>query len=162
MHRQSGGGLLDLHIHDADFAAFCFGRPTHIYAQGHTKVSGEIDHVLAQYTVPCGAAVSAEGSWAMAKGFGFNMAYTVNFENATVDYDLARGDDALKLFELDKEPQVLKLKAGDGYTGQITHLVKSIQAGTAPSIVTAQDGLTSIDLCEAAKRSIQAGERVPV
>ena len=24
------------------------------------------------------------------------MAYTVNFENATVDYDLARGDDALK------------------------------------------------------------------
>jgi len=159
---KSGGGLLDLHIHDADFAAYCFGRPTHIYAQGHTKVSGEIDHVLAQYTVPCGAAVSAEGSWAMAKGFGFNMAYTVNFENATVDYDLARGDDALKLFEPDQEPQVLKLDAGDGYTGQVTHLVKSIQGGTAPSIVTAQDGLTSIELCEAAKRSIEAGERVPV
>ena len=67
----------------------------------------------------------------MAKGFGFNMAYTVNFENATVDYDLARGDDALKLFEPDQEPQVLKLDAGDGYTGQVTHLVKSIQAGTS-------------------------------
>ena len=159
---KSGGGLLDLHIHDADFAAFCFGRPTHIYAQGHTKVSGEIDHVLAQYTVPCGAAVSAEGSWAMTKGFGFNMAYTVNFENATADYDLARGDDALKLFEADEEPQVLKLDASDGYSGQVTPLVKSIQAGTAPRIVTAQDGLTSIELCEAAKRSIQAGERVPV
>ena len=159
---KSGGGLLDLHIHDADFAAFCFGRPTHIYAQGHTKVSGEIDHVLAQYTVPCGAAVSAEGSWAMTKGFGFNMAYTVNFENATADYDLARGEDALKLFEADEEPQVLKLDASDGYSGQVTHLVKSIQAGTAPRIVTAQDGLTSIELCEAAKRSIQAGERVPV
>ena len=98
----------------------------------------------------------------MAKGFGFNMAYTVNFENATVDYDLARGDDALKLFEPDQEPQVLKLDAGDGYTGQVTHLVKSIQGGTTPSIVTAQDGLTSIELCEAAKRSIEAGERVPV
>ena len=98
----------------------------------------------------------------MAKGFGFNMAYTVNFENATVDYDLARGDDALKLFEPDQEPQVLKLDAGDGYTGQVTHLVKSIQGGTAPSIVTAQDGLTSIELCEAAKRSIEAGESVPV
>ena len=146
MARNPVAACLISHIHDADFAAFCFGRPTHIYAQGHTKVSGEIDHVLAQYTVPRGATVSAEGSWAMAKGFGFNMAYTVNFENATVDYDLARGDDALKIFEPDKEPQVLKLKAGDGYTGQITHFVESIQAGSVPSIVTAQDGLTSIEL----------------
>ena len=157
---KSGGGLLDLHIHDADFAAYCFGRPTHVYAQGHTKVSGEIDHVLAQYTVNGGAAVSAEGSWAMAKGFGFNMAYTVNFENATVDYDLARGDDALKLFASDNEPEVLKLDAGDGYTAQVAHFVESIQNNTAPSIVNAQDGLTSVELCEAAKRSIEAGERV--
>lgn len=158
--KKSGGGLLDLHIHDADFAAYCFGRPSHVYAQGHTKVSGEIDHVLAQYTVDCGATVSAEGSWAMAKGFGFNMAYTVNFENATLDYDLARGDEALKLFEPDKEPQTLKLDAGDGYTGQISHMVESIQSGTTPNVVTAQDGLTSIELCEAAKRSIETGERV--
>ncbi len=157
---KSGGGLLDLHIHDADFAAYCFGRPTNVYAQGHTKVSGEIDHVLAQYTVNDGAAVSAEGSWAMAKGFGFNMAYTVNFENATVDYDLARGDDALKLFVSDNEPEVLKLDAGDGYTAQVAHFVESIQNNTAPSIVNAQDGLTSVELCEAAKRSIEAGERV--
>ena len=159
---KSGGGLLDLHIHDADFAAYCFGRPTHVYAQGHTKVSGEIDHVLAQYTVNCSAAVSAEGSWAMAKGFGFNMAYTVNFENATVDYDLARGDDALKLFVPDNEPEVLKLDAGDGYTAQVAHFVESIQNSTAPSIVNAQDGLTSVELCEAAKRSIEAGERVEI
>ena len=32
----------------------------------------------------------------------------------------------------------------------------------APSIVTAQDGLTSIELCEAAKRSIEAGQHVAV
>ena len=159
---KSGGGLLDLHIHDADFAAYCFGRPTHVYAQGHTKVSGEIDHVLAQYTVNGGAAVSAEGSWAMAKGFGFNMAYTVNFENATVDYDLARGDNALKLFVPDNEPETLKLDAGDGYTAQVAHFVESIQNRTAPGIVNAQDGLTSVELCEAAKRSIEAGERVEI
>ena len=158
--KKSGGALLDLHIHDADFAAYCFGRPTHVYAQGHTKVSGEIDHVLAQFTVECGAAVSAEGSWAMAKGFGFSMAYTVNFDNATVDYDSTRGDEALKLFLPEKEPQVLKLDAGDGYTGQIAHLIESIQSRSTPSIVTAQDGLTSIELCEAAKNSIESGVKV--
>ena len=158
--KKSGGALLDLHIHDADFAAYCFGSPSHIYAQGHTKVSGEIDHVLTQFTVECGAAVSAEGSWAMAKGFGFNMAYTVNLENATVDYDSAREDEALKLYEPDKDPQILKLRSGDGYTGQIAHLAESIQSGIAPTIVTAQDGLTSMELCEAAAQSINSGEKV--
>ena len=94
----------------------------------------------------------------MAKGFGFSMAYAVNFDNATVDYDLARGDEALKLFEPDQEPQILKLDAGDGYTGQVAHLVECIQSGTAPTVVTASDGASSVELCEAAKRSIESGK----
>jgi len=33
----------------------------------------------------------------MAPGFGFNMSYTVNFEKATADYDIARGKESLRL-----------------------------------------------------------------
>ena len=159
---KSGGALLDLHIHDADFVQFCFGKPKSIYAQGHSKVSGEIDHVLAQYEVNCGAAVSAEGSWTMTKGFGFCMEYTVNFERATADFDNTRGDDCLKLYQEDKEPETLKLNGPDGYAGQIKHLVECILKGKPPSIVTAADGVSSVELCEAAKRSIMASEIVPL
>jgi predicted dehydrogenase len=155
---KSGGALLDLHIHDADFVLHCFGWPKAIYAQGHSKVSGEIDHVLAQYEFENGAAVSAEGSWSMTPGFGFNMSYTVNFERATVDYDLARDDEALKVFEEGKEPQTLKLDEPDGYVGQISHLLEAIETGQPPARVTAEDGARSVELCEAAGRSIEAGE----
>ena len=158
--KKSGGALLDLHIHDADFVRFCFGRPKSIYAQGHSKVSGEIDHVLAQYEVDCGAAVSAEGSWAMAEGFGFSMEYTVNFERATADFDNTREKDCLKLFEKDKEPETLKLNAPDGYAGQIAYFANCISQGNAPSTVTAADGVGSVELCEAAGRSIETGEIV--
>lgn len=157
---KSGGALLDLHIHDADFVQFCFGRPTGVLAAGHTKVSGCIDHVLAQYRVACGAVVHAEGSWAMAPGFGFNMAYTVNFEQATVDYDLSRGAEALKLFEPGQAPSVLKLDEPDGYVGQLRHWIECIQTGRAPSVVTAADGLAAIELCEAELRSIETGAAV--
>ena len=156
----SGGALLDLHIHDADFVRFCFGPPRAVFASGHTKVSGAIDHVVALYQVEGGATVSAEGSWAMSDGFGFNMAYTVNFERATADLDIARGADALKLFVTGQPPEVLRPPGGDGYIGELTHFAECIRAGRAPSIVTPGDGAAAVALCEAEAMSIKTGQLV--
>ena len=156
----SGGALLDLHIHDTDFVQFCFGRPTAVYSTGFEKISGAIDHVITQYRVGQDATVSAEGSWAMTDGFGFNMGYTVIFENATADYDSARGSDALKLFEKSKEPRVLKPEGVDGYVGELQHMLDAIRNGHPPSIVTAQDGVSAVEICEAEERSVKTKQIV--
>ncbi len=158
--KKSGGALLDLHIHDADFVQFCFGRPRRVFAAGHSSVSGAIDHVLAQYEVAGGAVVHAEGSWAMARGFGFNMAYTVNFERATADYDLARGKESLKLSGPDPAPRVIACDGADGYVGEWRHFLESIRAGQPPSVVTAADGVSALEICEAEERSIAARQPV--
>src|SRR5437773_142372 len=149
----SGGALLDLHIHDTDFIQFCFGRPFSVFSTGFSKVSGAIDHVVTQYQVDSGAAVSAEGSWAMTEGFGFQMAYTAIFENATADYDIARGADALKLFEKGKEPRALGLSGQDGYLGELKYMLECVRSGTPPSTVTPQDGVSAVEICEAEERS---------
>src|SRR5256886_380570 len=104
-----------------------------------------------------GASVSAEGSWAMTEGFGFNMSFTVNFENATADYDLARGADALKLFEKGQEPRTLKPEGKDGYVGELKYLLECIRSGRPPSVVTARDGVSAVEICEAEERSVKAG-----
>lgn len=158
--KLSGGALLDLHIHDTDFVQFCFGRPRAVFSTGFSKVSGAIDHVVTQYQVGSGASVSAEGSWAMTEGFGFNMAYTAIFENATADYDLARGADALKLFEKGKEPQTLRLEGKDGYVGELQHLLDSIRSGRPPTVVTAEDAVSAVEICEAEERSVKTGQLV--
>ena len=152
---KSGGALLDLHIHDADFVQFCFGTPKSIYAQGHSKVSGEIDHVLAQYEVNCGATVSAEGSWTMAKGFGFSMEYTVNFERATADFDNTRGDDCLKLYQEGKEPETLKLNGPDGYAGQIKHLVSVSSKASLPASLPQPMALAQLNCAKRRKDPLQ-------
>lgn len=159
---KSGGALLDLHIHDTDFVQFCFGRPQGVYSTGFSYYSGAIDHVLTQYRVDCGATVSAEGSWVMSEGYGFNMAYTVAFENATADYDIARGADALKLCVPGKPPEVLHPEGIDGYVGELKHMVESIQNNRPPSIVTAQDGLGSVQIIEAEEMSIQSAQYMPL
>lgn len=156
----SGGALLDLHIHDTDFVQFLFGRPKAVYSQGFTFYSGAIDHVVTQYTVASGASVSAEGSWMMSDGFGFNMAYTVIFERATADYDMARGADALKLFEQGKGARVVPPEPGDGYIGELGYMIDCIGQGRAPARVTAQDGLSAVEICEAEEESIRTGQPV--
>lgn len=153
--KKSGGALLDLHIHDVDFVHHCFGMPTRVSAQGYSKFSGAIDHVVAQYEVESGAIVHAEGSWAMAPGFGFSMSYTVNFEGATADYDGARAGQTLRVFQEGRETQVPELGGPDGYAGELHHIVEAIRTGGAPTVVTPEDGYRSIRICEAEELSIR-------
>src|SRR5208282_2557458 len=84
-----GGALFDLHIHDTDFVQFLCGRPKSVFSTGVTDAAGSIDHVVTQYIFPGGPAVYAEGGWLQTTGF--NMAFTVHCERATLDFDLALG-----------------------------------------------------------------------
>ncbi len=155
---DSGGALFDLHVHDTDFVQFVFGRPTKVYSTGVSRFSGATDHVVTQYTVPNGAAVYSEGSWLLASGFG--MSYTVMFENATIDYDSARGADALLVLEPDKEPRVVPLEGPDGYVLELDHMLTAIRTGQPTTVVTAADGLSAVEICEAEERSVRTGEVV--
>ena len=158
----SGGALLDLHIHDVDFILYCLGQPDAVYAQGYTRHSGAIDHVVALFRLPGGIVAHAEGSWCMTPGFGFHMSFTANFENATVDYDLSRGPEALRLFESGKKAAILQVGGEDGYVKELAHMIDSIRAASPPTIVTAEDGLAAVRLCEAEEESIRTGKLVKV
>jgi predicted dehydrogenase len=152
---ESGGALFDLHIHDTDFVQYCFGRPSAVYSMGYSKFSDAIDHVVTQYQVASGAMVHAEGGWAMAGGFGFNMSYTVNFENATADYDVARGPGALRLCEAGLAARIVHCEGPDGYVRELRHVLEAIESGKPLAVVTAQDALVSVEICEAEEKSVR-------
>ncbi len=154
---QSGGGLLDLHIHDSDFVCHLFGKPTAVSSRGYAMQTGDIDHVVTHYLYDDIPLVSAEGSWAFASPFPFRMRYTVNFESGvTADFDLGRSD-PLILFENGKATTIL-CDASDGWMGEIRYLVECINSGTRPAKVTVQDALVARQIVEAEQRSIETGK----
>jgi predicted dehydrogenase len=157
---SSGGALLDLHIHDTDFVQFCLGRPSAVESAGFTGFSGAIDHVVTRYHVASGALVFAEGSWCMEAGFGFHMAYTLVFERATADFDLARGAGALKVFERGQPPRVVACEGPDGYVGELAHFVDAVERGVQPTVVTVSDGAAAVEICAAEEQSIRERRRV--
>jgi len=154
---DSGGALFDLHVHDTDFVQFCFGRPKRVFSTGYVKFTGAIDHVVTQYEVASDAIVHAEGGWAMTPGFGFNMSYTVNFERATADYDIARGKEALRLSEAGQPAEFIRMPPDppDGYVGELRHFIDAVRLGKPPTVVTGDDGLSAVEICEAEERSVQ-------
>ena len=155
---ESGGALFDLHIHDTDFVQFLFGRPESVFSTGVTRAGDSIDHVVTQYNYAGGPAVYAEGSWLLTGNF--SMSYTALCERATLDFDMARGAEALVVTEQGKKPRVVKPDSSDGYSGEIRHMLEAIQTGKAPKVVTAQDGLSAVEICEAEAKSVRTGRVV--
>ena len=159
---QSGGAILDLHIHDTDFIHYLFGPPRAVFSRGHTLVSGCVDHVHTQYLYDGGLSspaplVIAQGGWSPIPGYPFHMSYEAHFEKAVVKHDTA----ALPSFTLLHEGQVTQVPmTGDGYTGELAYFLQCVRAGIAPSRVTALDAVASIRTVEAEKKSIETGRSV--
>lgn len=157
----SGGALLDLHIHDADFVQHLFGLPAAVESRGFSTVSGAPDHVITSYLYDGGPVVTAEGSWAMPAGFPFTMQFTVNFERAAAQYDLA-ATNPLTLYEPGQPPAAVDLPAGMGYEHEIVYFLDCVARGEKPSIVTLEDAANAVRLVEAEEASIRTGRRVAV
>ena len=156
---RSGGAALDLHIHDTDFVQFCFGMPKAVTSFGYSKITSEPDHLITHYQYDDVPMVIAEGSWAMADGYTFNMGYTVNFENATAVYDSSRPA-PLMLYEKGKAPAEVPVESIMGYDLEIEYMLQCIQRGERPTVVTVEDAMNTIRIIEAEAASVRSGKSV--
>lgn len=170
---RSGGALIDLHIHDADFILWCFGMPAQVVS------AGSLNHLTTLYRFPESAAVGApghvvaEGGWGHAPGFGFRMRYTVAFERATAEFDLGRTPSVMLYREGRGEP--VEVPSESAYQIEIDHFLGLVQerervirggskspGGELPKMLgdgtpTLQDALAAATLLEAERRSLATG-----
>ena len=155
---ECGGALLDLHVHDTDFINYCFGIPRAVFSQGYKGPSGGIDHVATHYIYDKSQntpLVTAEGTWTMQEGYGFNMSYTANFENATACY-LLDNEETLRLFRSSYEPEIIKLDEGMGYEFEIRSFVNDILSNKTININLLKQAAESVEIIEAEMVSIKS------
>jgi predicted dehydrogenase len=120
---RSGGALTDLHVHDADFIFASFGMPTEV------STSGTRFQLVTQYRYPDGpASVVAEAAWYPDPSYPFQMRYRVGFEASIADFDMSRTDSPLMLHR-DGATQAIDLPAGNGYEGEVRHILEAVIAG---------------------------------
>jgi len=155
---ECGGALLDLHVHDTDFINYCFGMPRAVFSQGYKGPSGGIDHVATHYIYDQyqnAPLVTAEGTWTMQEGYGFNMSYTANFEKATACY-LLDDEETLRLFRSGHKPELIKLDEGMGYEFEIRSFVDNILSNKTININLLEQAAESVAIIEAEMVSIKS------
>ena len=160
----SGGAILDLHIHDADFVQFLFGTPAAVFSRGYSKTSGQIDHIVSHYLYEGEAGapvVTAEGTWAMHAPYEFRMQFTVNFDRATAVFDLLNSATPLVLYHEGKK-QPIDLEKSMGYDKEIDYFLDCITRGERPKTVTLEDAANAIKLVEAEAKSVATNKPVRI
>jgi predicted dehydrogenase len=157
---RSGGVALDLHIHDTDYILHLLGRP--LAVQSHAARShpaGGLVHIVTHYRYAGEQVVTAEGSWAMAPSFGFQMAFVMALESASLVYDSTQAP-ALRVYPQHGEVFVPALVPGDGYSLEIEHFARRIRGEVAEGVTTTQESRQSVEVVLAEMESAQTGETV--
>ena len=166
--KLSGGALIDLHIHDADFARYLLGEPLAIQVSG-TKRRGCWDHIFVNYIYK-NAVAQAEGAWDFPAQFPFCMSYRALFEKGTLDYN-CNNSPSLMLYPADGgKPKAIrppKARVGTtasggnisdlgGYYNEIKYFIDCLRKGEKPTITTPEDARDSLAL---AIKELKAAER---
>jgi predicted dehydrogenase len=143
---QSGGGILDLMIHDVDFAIHLFGPPARVSATGHLDAAAGIDiiHSALDYG-DSGPAVTITGGWHHPGAFPFSMEFTVNAAEATFDFDSAAGP-AVKVYPKGSDAEDLPLPAADGFEAELSYFAECCRNATEPALCPPAESAAAVRL----------------
>jgi myo-inositol 2-dehydrogenase/D-chiro-inositol 1-dehydrogenase len=162
-HARSGGLILDLMIHDFDFARWVAGEVTSVHCRsvGAARPELGVDHAFAILTHASGAISQVTGSWAYG-GDVFRTAMEIAGSDGLLEHDSEAGQPLrwyLKSTAVD-EGRTVGLPgspvAEDPYRRELRDFLRAITAG-GTARVEARDGLMALRIALAADESARAG-----
>jgi predicted dehydrogenase len=155
---KSGGVVLDLMIHDVDYARWVAGDVVRVYA---LSASGG-DHVLATLSHAGGAISHIQGSWAYPRG-SFRATFEIAGSDGLIQRHAASPFSASVAAhgEVSDVPEPPSSSAESPYVTEIRHF-SAVLHGEAEPTVTALDGARAVAVCDAIAESLLKDRAVEV
>lgn len=146
---RAGGGALDMHIHDTDFALYLLGEPDSMTSRGTVDARGVSQIFTTMMYGP--TIVHLEGGWNLPAGTPFKMAFRAIFEHGAMIMDAG----PLTVYEDGKEPiipkfQSMKAEGGGnisdlgGYYHELSYFVEKVGNNEPLETVTPQSSRLSL------------------
>jgi predicted dehydrogenase len=162
---KSGGMIIDLMIHDFDYARWIGGDVESVFARSISTTfdNASIDHALAILSHKNGVLSHVEGGWSYPPPT-FRTAFEIAGDRGLIEHPAessapvrvhaaetaASSAVAVPRSPLDEDP----------YTTEIKHFYHVLNGDIAQPRVTAEDALEALRIAEAAVRSAQTGRAV--
>ncbi|MCU0771709.1 MAG: Gfo/Idh/MocA family oxidoreductase [Verrucomicrobia bacterium] len=169
---RSGGGALDLHIHDTDFVHHLLGKPDAVTSVGTRDKTGW-SHIFTTYHFKS-VAVTAEGGWNYPVNWGFQMAFQAVFERGTVEFDSGASPTlCMSLGKGKKQPLPYRtpgagesktgggnLSSLGGYYNELAAFISCLENKRAPKIATGDQAADSLATALAEIQSAATGRTI--
>jgi predicted dehydrogenase len=159
---KTGGPVIDLHIHDADFVQFLLGMPSAVFAAGVVAPNGQVDYLVTQYLFDGNSACVTTASGALSQsGVPFEHGYDVYFERATLRYNSLTGQ-PVHLALADGAVSPLEITKPDAFVAELKAAVEAVESGKVPPTLTAESARNSLLLCLREAESVRRREIVRI
>ncbi|MCU6712653.1 Gfo/Idh/MocA family oxidoreductase [Paenibacillus sp. J5C_2022] len=147
---QSGGNLMDMHVHDVDMINWLFGKPDGVSTLARTVLTeGAYDIVSTNYVYPDGKVVNAQSDWTLQGDFGFSMVYRVNFEGANLVFENGQ----VKVNPNEGAGFVAELSEDTGYYRELSYFLNAVKNNEAVAVCSPESVAETMDIVEAEIRS---------
>ena len=156
-HKLSGGAILDMHVHDIDYAHCLLGVPDNIHARGHKGPSGGIDQVTATWGYADGRYAIVEGGWLFQAPWPFEMQILVQGSTGTLAWSMVRGP---KILHYAGGPGPLEIEVdndADGWQRELAYFIDCIIAGKPVERCLPETSRISIALAHLERRAVRTG-----
>lgn len=164
---KSGGMMLDLMIHDFDYARWVGGDVERVFAKNtlHRFPDADGDYSVVMLRHKNGALSNIEGGWAYPKPM-FRTALEIAGSQGLIEHPYGSSIPLgvhLKKPDTDSPDIAVPLSplAEDPYVTEIKHFYRVLAEGAAPR-VTAHDGLEALKIAIAAMQSAETGKPVRI
>jgi myo-inositol 2-dehydrogenase / D-chiro-inositol 1-dehydrogenase len=161
--KQSGGIVLDLMIHDFDYARWLAGEVDRVFARRGSVVSGPAEYLQAIIRFQNGAMALIEGGWANPPGV-FRTSFDLSGSDGLIEWS---SDQAVPIQTHFPSAESSAASVGlplaelsdDPFAAEILHAYQAIRTNT-PFAVTAEDALEALRIALATKASLSTGKPV--
>ncbi|HVF09413.1 MAG TPA: Gfo/Idh/MocA family oxidoreductase [Abditibacteriaceae bacterium] len=153
---QSGGAVLDMHIHDVDTALWWFGRPDSITADG-IIVNDTPNAVDSIWRYKNGPVVYLHSIWDN-NGGPFSFSFKVVMERATVVYDSASGNPNIQVIRhTDEGDSIDEIAASDesAYESEIRDYIACLSSGRKMERITPAASRVAVEVVREELRQIE-------
>ena len=162
---RSGGIIMDILIHDIDYALWLAGKAKRVYAKTIKSKNPEItaDYALITIKFENNAMAIIDGGWAYPHG-NFSTSLDIAGSDGVIEWKMTDANSIKPILKEDNKniaavavPQSVLEQSP--YATQIQHFYNALKNNTEFD-VTPQDALNAIELALAAKESLQTGKPV--
>jgi predicted dehydrogenase len=165
---KSGGGLLDLQIHDVDFIHCVLGHPQSVYTVGIQSPTESWDHVHTTLTYP-NAQATIEASLMMPESWPFTTGIRVLGSDAALQYTFRVGaniqerESATHVFHLFKNDGTVSDLAApdeDMFAAQLRYFVSCVAVRQQPLRCPPEETCRVMQVMTACRQSAESGRIV--